>query len=134
MKEIIYNAIVRARDSFDKQCVSVVFYDGMLTHDNLTPHYTVTDKQPNKKFVTVDYFSTTYTPKKKNSPEGTNIVLKFAETKLGDAVYTVTFCNQIKFSGIKAADAPDLQEWVEKVLGATKTFAVAISKFMNTDI
>ena len=24
MKEIIYNAIVRARDSFDKQCVSVL--------------------------------------------------------------------------------------------------------------
>ena len=53
---------------------------------------------------------------------------------LSDVVYTVTFGNQIKFSGIKAADAPDLQEWVEKVLGATKTFAVAISKFMNTDI
>jgi hypothetical protein len=134
MKEIIYNAIVRARDSFDQQCCSVVFYDGMLTHDNLTPHYKVTSKPDKKQFVTVDYFSTTYTPKKKNSSEGTNIVLKFAETKLGDVVYTVTFCNQIKFSGIKAADAPDLQEWVEKVLGATKTFAVAISKFMNTDI
>lgn len=134
MKEIIYNEIVRARDSFDQQCVSVVFYDGMLTHDSLTPHYTVTDKPTKKKFVTVDYFSTTYTPKKKNSSEGTDIVLKFAETKLGDVVYTVTFCNQIKFSGIKAANAPDLQEWVEKVLGATKTFAVAISKFMNTDI
>ena len=134
MKEIIYNAIIRARDSFDQQCASVVFYDGMLSHDYLTPHYTVTDKQPKKKFVTVDYFSTTYLPKKKNSSEGTSIVLKFAETKLGDVVYTVTFCNQIKFSGIKAADAPDLQDWVEKVLGATKTFAVAISKFMNTDI
>lgn len=136
MKEIIYNAIVRARDSFDKQCVSVVFYDGMLTHDNLTPHFAVSEpsKKCNAKWITVDYFSTTYTPKKKNSSEGTDIVLKFAETKLGDVVYTVTFCNQIKFSGIKAADAPDLQEWVEKVLGATKTFAVAISKFMNTDI
>ena len=130
MKEIIYNAIVRASDSFDKQCV----HDGMLTHDSLTPHFAVSEPSAQKKFVTVDYFSATYTPKKKNSSEGTNIVLKFAETKLGDAVYTVTFCNQIKFSGIKAADAPDLQEWVEKVLGATKTFAVAISKFMNTDI
>lgn len=136
MKEIIYNAIVRARDSFDQQCISVVFYDGMLTHDNLTPHFAVSEpsKKCNAKWITVDYFSTTYTPKKKNSSEGTNIVLKFAETKLGDVVYTVTFCNQIKFSGIKAANAPDLQEWVEKVLGATKTFAVAISKFMNTDI
>lgn len=134
MKEIIYNAIVRARDSFDQQCCSVVFYDGMLTHDYLTPHFAVSEPSKNTKAVTVDYFSTTYTPKKKNSSEGANIVLKFAETKLGDVVYTVTLCNQIKFSGIKAADAPDLQEWVEKVLGATKTFAVAISKFMNTDI
>lgn len=134
MKEIIYNAIVRARDSFDQLCVSVVFYNGMLTYDSLQPHYKVTEQSQKTHAVTVDYFSATYTPKKKNSSEGTNIVLKFAETKLGDVVYTVTFGNQIKFSGIKAADAPDLQEWVEKVLGATKTFAVAISKFMNTDI
>lgn len=134
MKEIIYNAIVRARDSFDKQCVTAVANDGQLTHDSLTPHFAVSEQSQNTHSVAVDYFSATYTPKKKNSSEGTNIILKFAETKLGDVVYTVTFCNQIKFSGIKAANAPDLQEWVEKVLGATKTFAVAISKFMNTDI
>ena len=131
----IYNAIIRARDSFDQQCGSVVFHDGMLTYDSLSPHFAVSEPSKNTKEVTaVDYLSATYTPKKKNSSKGTNIVIKFAETKLGDVVYTVTFCNQIKFSGIKAANAPDLQKWVEKVMEATKTFAVAISKFMNTDI
>lgn len=134
MKGIIYNAIVRARDSFDQQCCSVVEYDGMLTYDSLQPHFAVSEPSKKTKEVTVDYFSATYTPKKKNSSEGTNIVLKFAETKLGDVVYTVTFGNQVKFSGIKAADAPYLHEWVEKVMEATKTFAVSISKFMNTDI
>lgn len=130
MQENIYIAVTRAGESFDLGS-STIQHGGCLSYGKLAPHYKSND---NISVDSVDYISTVFTAKRKTSREGTDIVLSFTETKLGDALYIVRFCGQIKFSGIKAADAPDLQDWAEKVLYATKTFAVAITKFMNTDI
>ena len=65
---------------------------------------------------------------------GTQVCIRFAETPLGDLSFTVKFSNQIKFSGIKAADAPDLAYWVKKVINAAKTYAESICQFMNLSI
>jgi hypothetical protein len=65
---------------------------------------------------------------------GTQVCIRFAETPLGDLSFTVKFSNQIKFSGIKAANAPDLADWVKKVINAAKTYAESICQFMNLSI
>lgn len=65
---------------------------------------------------------------------GMQVCIRFAATPRGDLSFTVKFSNQIKFSGIKAADAPDLADWVKKVLHAAKTYAESICMFMNLSI
>ena len=65
---------------------------------------------------------------------GTSVCIRFVETPLGDVSFTVKFSNQVKFSGIKAADAPDLADWVKKVLQAAQTYAESICLFMNLSI
>ena len=65
---------------------------------------------------------------------GTQVCIRFVETPLGDLSFTVKFCNQIKFSGIKAADAPDLTDWVKNVLHAAQTYAESLCLFLNLSI
>jgi hypothetical protein len=65
---------------------------------------------------------------------GTSVCIRFVETPLGDVSFTVKFSNQVKFSGIKAADAPDLADWVQNVLHAAKTYAESLCLFMNLSI
>lgn len=65
---------------------------------------------------------------------GTQVCIRFVETPLGDLSFTVKFCNQIKFSGIKAADAPDLADWVKNVLHAAQTYAESLCLFLNLSI
>ena len=139
MKQSTFNALIDGGFDYYKNLDTEKFPEGMA-YCPLTGAYTDVDHLGADGCTDfVACFDISRKDKVMLNPDGlmvsgTSVCIRFAETPLGDLSFTVKFSNQVKFSGIKAADATDLADWVKNVLNAAKTYAESICLFMNLSI
>lgn len=138
MKQSTYNAVSDAGFTYYKNLDIKHFPEGMA-YCPLTAAYSDAHLGADCCTEFVGCFDISRKDKVMLNPDGlmvngTQVCIRFVETPLGDLSFTVKFSNQIKFSGIKAADAPDLADWVQNVLHAAKTYAESLCLFMNLSI
>ena len=125
MKQSIYNGLFGAIKWYQNE--DTAHWPDGLSFTPLAPDAANADQ--------CDNFSGSFFARRKSVPfESDNqaeIKVMFYQSPLGDCVVNIKFCNQIKFTGIKAADAQDLSEWATRAIEAAKSYAIAILNFMN---